>query len=133
MRNARSARRPRLAVAEAGGEGYEIEEEEEEVPALSLWAALILLVVVTVIIGFTAEFLLDGLQGLTDAHPEVSQEWVGLILLPIVGNAAEVCVQVSVAGYFFVRKLTHFIAHATASTSRPSRWQYMTSWISHSV
>lgn len=34
-----------------------------------------------------AEFLVSSINGLTEQHPEISVEWVGLILLPIVGNA----------------------------------------------
>lgn len=43
MRPARSVRKPRALE-----EDLDEEEEEEEVPTLSLWAALVLLVVVTV-------------------------------------------------------------------------------------
>ena len=35
----------------------------------------------------TAEFLVDSIDGVTDST-SLSKEWVGLILLPIVGNAA---------------------------------------------
>ena len=35
----------------------------------------------------TAEFLVDSIDGVTDNSP-LSEQWVGLILLPIVGNAA---------------------------------------------
>ncbi|GAA5927332.1 hypothetical protein JCM1841_002210 [Sporobolomyces salmonicolor] len=73
------------------------EEEEEELPTLNKWAALVLLAVVTVLVALTAEFLVDSINGLTDAHPEISVEWVGLILLPIVGNAAEHVTAVSVS------------------------------------
>ncbi|GAA5891134.1 hypothetical protein JCM5296_004903 [Sporobolomyces johnsonii] len=73
------------------------EEEEEELPTLNKWAALVLLVVVTVLVALTAEFLVDSINGLTAAHPEISVEWVGLILLPIVGNAAEHVTAVSVS------------------------------------
>ena len=37
----------------------------------------------------TAEWLVSSIEGLTQAHPQLSEEWVGLILLPIAGNAAE--------------------------------------------
>lgn len=39
----------------------------------------------------------SSINGLTDAHPSISVEWVGLILLPIVGNAAEHVTAVSVS------------------------------------
>jgi Ca2+/H+ antiporter len=42
------------------------------------------MVLITVIVGVTAEFLVDSINGLVEAHPSLSQEWVGLILLPIV-------------------------------------------------
>ncbi|POY73204.1 hypothetical protein BMF94_3537, partial [Rhodotorula taiwanensis] len=73
------------------------EEEEEELPELNKWVALALLVVVTVLVAVTAEFLVSSINGLTEQHPEISTEWVGLILLPIVGNAAEHVTAVSVS------------------------------------
>jgi Ca2+:H+ antiporter len=39
----------------------------------------------TVLVGFTAEFLVRSINGLVESHPSLSAEWVGLILLPIVG------------------------------------------------
>ncbi|SCV70391.1 BQ2448_1785 [Microbotryum intermedium] len=88
---AKSVRKPRQPVVgpEEGGIQGEDDEDDEEVPTLTLWAALGLLVVVTVLIAITAEFLVSSINGLTEQHPEISVEWVGLILLPIVGNAAE--------------------------------------------
>ncbi|KAL8293474.1 hypothetical protein RQP46_000175 [Phenoliferia psychrophenolica] len=94
LRQARSTRRPKLATVE---DGEEEEEDEEEIPQLSLYAALVLLIVVTVLVAFTAEFLVSSINGLTAQHPEISVEWVGLILLPIVGNAAEHVTAVSVS------------------------------------
>lgn len=51
-------------------------------------SAVVMLVVATVLIGVTSEWLVDSISGIT-ASGAVSQAWVGLILLPIVGNAAE--------------------------------------------
>ena len=51
----------------------------------------------TVLVGVTAEFLVDSINGLVESNPSLSQEWVGLILLPIVGNAAEHFTAVSVS------------------------------------
>ncbi|BGP17737.1 hypothetical protein JCM10213v2_005778 [Rhodosporidiobolus nylandii] len=79
-------------------EGIDEEDEEEaEEPTLNKWVALGMLVVVTVLVALTAEFLVSSINGLTDAHPEISVEWVGLILLPIVGNAAEHVTAVTVS------------------------------------
>ncbi|BGP56441.1 hypothetical protein JCM8202_001819 [Rhodotorula sphaerocarpa] len=78
-------------------EGFDDEEEEEELPQLNKYVALGLLVVVTVLVAVTAEFLVDSINGLVSEHPAISTEWVGLILLPIVGNAAEHVTAVSVS------------------------------------
>lgn len=82
-------------------------DEGEDQPLLTLWVALGLLAFVSVVrqycivptrkclmlfslqlVAVTAEFLVSSIDGLT-ATGNISEEWVGLILLPIVGNAAE--------------------------------------------
>jgi len=55
-----------------------------------------LLVVVTVFVAITAEWLVDSIDGLTDSG-KISKEFVGIILLPIVGNAAEHVTAVTVS------------------------------------
>ncbi|KAH9003009.1 calcium/proton exchanger [Lactarius hatsudake] len=72
------------------------EEEEEEKPQMSSQMAIALLVVVTVIVAITAEFLVGSIDGLTEGG-QISKEFVGLILLPIVGNAAEHVTAVTVS------------------------------------
>ena len=57
----------------------------------------IVLIIVTVLVGVTAEFLVSSINGLVESNPALSAEWVGLILLPIVGNAAEHFTAVSVS------------------------------------
>jgi len=47
------------------------------------------LVVSTVLVAVCAEFLVDSIDGMVDGSG-ISETFVGLILLPIVGNAAEV-------------------------------------------
>ncbi|KAF8899949.1 Sodium/calcium exchanger protein-domain-containing protein [Gymnopilus junonius] len=74
----------------------EREEEEEETPMLSLYMTIALLVAVTVLVAITAEWLVDSIGGLTDTG-NISKEFVGVILLPIVGNAAEHVTAVSVS------------------------------------
>lgn len=56
-----------------------------------------MLIIVTVLVGVTAEFLVSSINGLVESNPSLSAEWVGLILLPIVGNAAEHFTAVSVS------------------------------------
>ncbi|MCJ1401507.1 hypothetical protein MMC11_004721 [Xylographa trunciseda] len=63
-------------------------EEPQEAQILSPWAAGIALVVVTVMVAVCAEYLVDSIDAIVQtAH--ISKTFIGLILLPIVGNAAE--------------------------------------------
>ena len=64
------------------------ESEEKEVPILSPWAAGVALVIITVLVAVCAEYLVDSIDSIVEtAH--ISRTFIGLILLPIVGNAAE--------------------------------------------
>ncbi|KAI1797366.1 calcium/proton exchanger [Ganoderma leucocontextum] len=74
----------------------ESEDEGEETPQMSVGLTIGLLVVVTVIVAVTAEWLVDSINGLT-ASGKISKEFVGMILLPIVGNAAEHVTAVTVS------------------------------------
>ncbi|KAG8712400.1 hypothetical protein FRC08_014648 [Ceratobasidium sp. 394] len=71
-------------------------EEDETVPKLKTQATLGLLVLVTVLTGITAEWLVDSIDGLTSSGT-ISREFVALILLPLVGNAAEHVTAVTVS------------------------------------
>ncbi|WVQ67918.1 calcium/proton exchanger [Kwoniella botswanensis] len=75
----------------------EEEEDDEETPQMNVVCTIGLMVLITVLVGVTAEFLVDSINGLVESHPSLSAEWVGLILLPIVGNAAEHFTAVSVS------------------------------------
>jgi Ca2+:H+ antiporter len=48
------------------------------------------------LVAVTAEFLVDSIDGLTESGA-ISKEFVGVILLPIVGNAAEHVTAVTVS------------------------------------
>jgi Ca2+:H+ antiporter len=61
-----------------------------------MWFAAGLLMAVTGITGYTAEVLLDSIDGLTE-QAGVSEEFVGLILLPLVGNSVEQVTAVTVS------------------------------------
>jgi len=66
----------------------EDEDGGEEEANMTLTCSLLLLASVTVIVAGTSEFLSGALEGaLKDAH--LGQAFVGIILLPIVGNAVE--------------------------------------------
>ncbi|KAH9994793.1 Sodium/calcium exchanger protein-domain-containing protein [Russula vinacea] len=71
-------------------------EEEAEGPEMCLQMTISLLAVVTVLVAVTAEFLVDSIDGLTSSG-HISKGFVGLILLPIVGNAAEHVTAVTVS------------------------------------
>lgn len=85
----------------AGGEAtqknppQESEDKAEE-PRLSITVAIATLCISTALVGICAEFLVDSINDLVEiAH--LSKTFVGLILLPIVGNAAEHATAVTVA------------------------------------
>jgi len=67
--------------------GLEEEGEIEELK-MGLQTTIVLLIVVTVLVALTAGFLVDSIDGLTSSH-KISKWFVGLILLPNVGNAAD--------------------------------------------
>ncbi|KNG47080.1 vacuolar calcium ion transporter /H(+) exchanger [Stemphylium lycopersici] len=74
----------------------EEDEDEFEAPSLSVIGALVTLAISTTLVAFCSEFMVSSIDGLT-ATGGVSTTFVGLILLPIVGNAAEHATAVTVA------------------------------------
>lgn len=63
---------------------------------LGPWAAGAALVVVTILVAICAEYLVDSIDSIVEeAH--ISKTFIGLILIPIVGNAAEHVTAVIVA------------------------------------
>ncbi|EMU54786.1 calcium/proton exchanger [Clostridium butyricum] len=66
---------------------YEEEEEEDKVK-WSLKKAISVLVISTIIIAIESEFLVNGIEDIT-ASLGWSEFFVGIILIPIIGNAAE--------------------------------------------
>jgi Ca2+:H+ antiporter len=73
-----------------------VDEDYEEVPQLTLLGALLVLCCSTALVGICAEFLVSSINDVTCEYG-ISQYFVGLILLPIVGNAAEHATAVTVA------------------------------------
>jgi Ca2+:H+ antiporter len=72
------------------------QEEDECGQVLSPPAALIALVVVTVLVSVCADYLVGAIEPIVEtAH--ISRTFIGLILIPIVGNAAEHVTAVVVA------------------------------------
>ncbi|CAG8810786.1 26037_t:CDS:2, partial [Racocetra persica] len=74
----------------------ENKKEESEEKHISSIASLILLIAATVITAFSAEFLVGSIEGIVKSLG-ISETFIGLILLPIVGNAAEHVTSVTVA------------------------------------
>ncbi|CAE8718974.1 unnamed protein product, partial [Polarella glacialis] len=62
--------------------------EEEDPPDLTPGSALVLLATPTVVTSYSTDFLIHSVRGTVD-HWQVSEEFIGIIILPIIGNAAE--------------------------------------------
>jgi len=78
-------------------EYYKDDEDEEAEPAeVSMPFALIALAAVTVFVAVCSDFLVDSLDEVTQQWG-ISETFAGMILLPIVGNAAEHLTAVTVA------------------------------------
>ncbi|SAM00416.1 hypothetical protein [Absidia glauca] len=67
---------------------YEDEEDDEEQPTTSLSFSIFTLIVVAGIVSLHAEFLVGAIEGVVESWG-IDETFVGIILLPIVGNAAE--------------------------------------------
>ncbi|GAA5795167.1 calcium/proton exchanger [Helicostylum pulchrum] len=67
---------------------YEDEEDETEFPTTTLPFSVGSLVVIACVVSLHAEFLVGAIEGVVE-HWGINQTFVGIILLPIVGNAAE--------------------------------------------
>jgi len=75
-------------------EAHESEDEADQL--LGPWSAGAVLVVVTLLVAICAEYLVDSIDAIVEeAH--ISKTFIGLILIPIVGNAAEHVTAVIVA------------------------------------
>jgi len=72
------------------------DDEDFETPSLSVVGALATLAFSTTLVAFCGEFMVDSINGLTETGA-IGKVFVGLILLPIVGNAAEHATAVTVA------------------------------------
>ncbi|OAG43639.1 calcium/proton exchanger [Fonsecaea monophora] len=69
---------------------------EEDAPPMSQTASIVLLIVSTALVALCAEFLVGSIEHLVENSP-LSEAFIGLIILPIVGNAAEHVTAVTVA------------------------------------
>lgn len=83
------------AENQAGDAGAEEEEEEEE-RLLNPWAATVALIVVTILVAICADYLVGSIDSIVQ-KTGMSRTFIGLVLIPIVGNAAEHVTAVVVA------------------------------------
>lgn len=67
---------------------YSIEHEEEGSAKWSIKKSIIILAIATILIAIESEFLVSGVDSIT-ATLGLSEFFVGIILIPIIGNAAE--------------------------------------------
>jgi Ca2+:H+ antiporter len=72
-------------------------KEGVDEPQLHLLGAVFTLAASTAVVAVCAEFMVDSIGAITSGANSISAEFVGLILLPIVGNAAEHATAVTVA------------------------------------
>ncbi|KAI9780753.1 MAG: hypothetical protein M1839_006540 [Geoglossum umbratile] len=84
-----------LFKAASEQDGYEADEEtasnagsHDERPGLTPWAAGCVLLVITVAVSVCADYLVGSIDEIVKTS-HVSKTFIGLILIPIVGNAAE--------------------------------------------
>ena len=91
------------AMASSGAVGAQVgiehnvqeadEDDEEDPPLLTRLGALLTLAGSTVLVAICAEYMVSAIDALAK---DISEEFIGLILLPIVGNAAEHATAVTV-------------------------------------
>ncbi|KAI7870276.1 Sodium/calcium exchanger protein-domain-containing protein [Spinellus fusiger] len=67
---------------------YEDVVEEEEVPKTTLVFSAVSLVVIAAFVSLHAEFLVGAIEGVVSSWG-INETFVGIILMPLVGNAAE--------------------------------------------
>lgn len=73
------------------------DDDDDEPPQMSRTAAVVLLLCSTALVAVCAEFMVDAIPDMITPDAPVGQTFIGLIVLPIVGNAAEHVTAVMVA------------------------------------
>ncbi len=90
-------------AAQEAQESQEVSSQDSDDPPeeglLKLWVAVLTLAISTAFVGICAEFMTSAINQISppDGSGTLSRTFVGLILLPIVGNAAEHATAVTVA------------------------------------
>ncbi|KAG4440867.1 hypothetical protein IFR05_003680 [Cadophora sp. M221] len=71
--------------------------EEEDDENISRTTAMMLLLISTGLVALCAEFMVDSINAVVEGNSGISEAFIGLIILPIVGNAAEHVTAVTVS------------------------------------
>lgn len=69
-------------------EGQETEDEEEEEPCIGLISSIIWLCAMTLVISILSQYVVETIEDVAESWG-ISVNFISIILLPIVGNAAE--------------------------------------------
>ena len=94
-------------------------DDDDEEAVLGVWGAILWLAVITVFIAFLSEYMVDAIEG--DAHEVgVPDLFLGTIIIPIVGNAAEHAAAIIFA-YKNKMELALGIAIGSSTQARPAR------------
>ncbi|KAF1958482.1 calcium/proton exchanger [Byssothecium circinans] len=94
--NSTAGRPTSVRPASGAASAHTTEPEEEEEELMSRTAAIMLLLISTALVAVCADFLSDAIEPMVESTG-ISQAFIGLIILPIVGNAAEHVTAVTVA------------------------------------
>ncbi|USP78689.1 Vacuolar calcium ion transporter [Curvularia clavata] len=92
--DANAGKRP--AVSPQAAMSLNTDDEADEEPDMSIKAAIFMLLISTGLVAVCADFMSDAIEPMVETSG-ISQSFIGLIILPIVGNAAEHVTAVTVA------------------------------------
>ncbi|KAJ6950978.1 vacuolar cation/proton exchanger 2 isoform X2 [Populus alba x Populus x berolinensis] len=79
---------PYIPLSEEGSQNGENDNDDDETPEISKWESVFWLSIMTAWISILSEYLVDAIEG-TSQTWNIPISFIGVILLPIVGNAAE--------------------------------------------
>ncbi|XP_062016012.1 vacuolar cation/proton exchanger 5-like [Rosa rugosa] len=77
-----------VPLHEEGSQNEENADDDDETPEISKWESIIWLIIMTSWISFLSEYLVNAIKGASVAW-KIPISFISVILLPIVGNAAE--------------------------------------------
>ncbi|KAH7371711.1 Sodium/calcium exchanger protein-domain-containing protein [Pyrenochaeta sp. MPI-SDFR-AT-0127] len=86
----------RPAVSPQAAMALDENDEDDDAPDMSIKAAIFMLLISTGLVAVCADFMSEAIEPMVESSG-ISQAFIGLIILPIVGNAAEHVTAVTVA------------------------------------